>query len=106
MTIKQLIALACAAAPVTSLLAPRSATVKTCVEINQCVGRTQQFFTMSFLGDDAPVLAPSGGDEAALPRHRARAASMAWRSTRRLLDGVAVPVPHRSTQRGHVIVEK
>jgi hypothetical protein len=38
MAITQLIALACAAAPVTSLVAPRSATVKTCVEINQCVG--------------------------------------------------------------------
>ena len=37
------------------------------VEINQCVG----------------ALAPSSGDEPALQRHRARAASMAWRSTRR-----------------------
>tara|TARA_B100000683_G_scaffold226592_1_gene225627 strand:+ start:516 stop:758 length:243 start_codon:yes stop_codon:yes gene_type:complete len=38
MSMKQIFALACAAAPVTSLVAPRSATVKTCVEINQCVG--------------------------------------------------------------------
>jgi hypothetical protein len=30
----------------------------TCVEINQCVG-CRQFFTKSFLGDDAAVLAPS-----------------------------------------------
>jgi hypothetical protein len=35
------------------------------------------------LGDDAAVLAPSSGEEPALPRHRASAASMAWRSTRR-----------------------
>ena len=82
MSMKQIFALACAAAPVTSLVAPRSATVKTCVEINQCVGCTRQFVTKSCLGDDAPVLAPSGGDEAALPRHRARAASMASRTTR------------------------
>ena len=34
-------------------------------------------------GDDAAVLAPSSGDEPASPRHRAGAASMAWRSTRR-----------------------
>jgi hypothetical protein len=30
----------------------------TCVEINQCVGCTRQFFTKSFLGDDAAALAP------------------------------------------------
>ena len=29
----------------------------TCVEINQCVGCTRQFFTKSFLGDDVAVLA-------------------------------------------------
>ena len=29
--------------------------VWTCVEINQCVGRTRQFFTKSFLGDDTAV---------------------------------------------------
>ena len=29
--------------------------VTTCVEINQCVGCTRQFFTKSFLGDDADV---------------------------------------------------
>ena len=33
--------------------------VGTCVEINQCVGCTRQFFTKSFLGDDAAVLARS-----------------------------------------------
>ena len=31
-------------------------TVTLCVEINQCVGCTRQFFTKSFLGDDAAVL--------------------------------------------------
>ena len=54
-----------------------------CVEINQCVGCTRQFFTKSFLGDDATVLAPSGGEGPASPRHRASVASMAWRTTRR-----------------------
>ena len=57
--------------------------VEACVEINQCVGCTRQFFTKSFLGDDAAVLAPSSGEEPASPRHRAGVASMAWRSTRR-----------------------
>ena len=57
--------------------------VSACVEINQCVGGTRQFFTESFLGDDAAVLAPSSGEEPAPPRHRAGVASMAWRSTRR-----------------------
>ena len=75
MTIKQILALAlalaCAAAPVAALMAPRSSPVKTCVEINQCVGCTRQFFTKSSLGDDAAVLAPSSGDEPASPRHRA-----------------------------------
>ena len=54
-----------------------------CVEINQCVGCTRQFFTKSFLGDDAAVLARSSGEEPASPRHRAGVASMAWRTTRR-----------------------
>ena len=53
-----------------------------CVEINQCVGCTRQFFTKSFLGDDAAVRARSSGEEPASPRHRAGVASMAWRSTR------------------------
>ena len=53
------------------------------VEINQCVGCTRQYFTKSFLGDDAAVLTPSSGEELASPRHRAGGASMAWRSTRR-----------------------
>jgi hypothetical protein len=53
-----------------------------CVEINQCVGCTRQFFTKSFLGDDVAVLAPSSGEEPASPRHRAGVASMAWRTTR------------------------
>ena len=30
-----------------------------CVEINQCVGCTRQFFTKSFLDDDAAVQTPS-----------------------------------------------
>ena len=57
--------------------------VGTCVEINQCDGCTRQFFTKSFLGDDAAVLARSSGEEPASPRHRAGVASMAWRTTRR-----------------------
>ena len=52
-----------------------------CVEINQCVGCTRQFFTKSFLGDDAAVMARSSGEEPASPRHRAGVASMAWRTT-------------------------
>ena len=52
-------------------------TVVDCVEINQCVGCTRQFFTKSFLGDDAAVLARSSGEEPASPRHRAGVASMA-----------------------------
>ena len=59
----------------------RVASAGTCVEINQCVGCTQQFFTKSFLGDDAAVPAPSGGEEPAPSRYRAGAASMAWRVT-------------------------
>ena len=53
-----------------------------CVEINQCVGCTRQFFTKSFLGDDAADLARSSGEEPASPRHRAGVASMTWRTTR------------------------
>ena len=59
------------------------ADVVDCVEINQCVGCIRQFFTKSFLGDGAAVLAPSRKEEPASPRHRAGVASMAWRSTRR-----------------------
>jgi hypothetical protein len=40
-----------------------------CVEINQCVGCIRQFFTKSFLGDDAADLARSSGEEPASPRH-------------------------------------
>ena len=57
--------------------------VHNCVEINQCVGCTRQFFTKSFLGDDEAVVVPSSSDEPASPRHRAGVASMAWRTTRR-----------------------
>ena len=50
---------------------------------NQPVRRVyRQFFTKSFIGNDAVVLAPSSGEEAASPRHRAGVASMAWRTTR------------------------
>ena len=49
---------------------------------NQPVRRVQ-FFTKSFLGDDAAVLGPLGGEEPALLRHPAGVASMAWRTTRR-----------------------
>jgi hypothetical protein len=55
----------------------------TCVEINQCDGCTRQFFTKSFLGDDAAVLALSSGEKPASPRHRAGVASMASRTTQR-----------------------
>ena len=47
-----------------------AAAADACVEINQRVGCTRQFFTKSFLGDDVAAL-------------RAGVASMAWRSTRR-----------------------
>ena len=43
---------------------------------------TRQFFTKSFLGNDAAVLVRSSGEEPASPRHRAGVASMAWRTTR------------------------
>ena len=45
--------------------------LRTCVEINQCDGCTRQFFSKSFLGDGAAVLARSSGEEPAAPRHRA-----------------------------------
>ena len=54
-----------------------AAAADACVEINQRVGCTRQFFTKSFLGDDAAVLARSSGEEPASPRHRADIASMA-----------------------------
>ena len=60
-----------------------STLVHACVEINQCVGSTRQFFTKSFLDDGAAVLAPSSGEDSTPPRRRAGVASMAWRSTRR-----------------------
>ena len=41
-----------------------------CVEINQCVGCTRQYFTKSFLGDDATALARSSGEEPASSRRR------------------------------------
>ena len=56
--------------------------VADCVEINQCVGCTRQFFTKLFLGDGAAILARSSGEEPAPPRHRAGVASMAWKTTR------------------------
>ena len=60
-----------------------------CVEINQCVGCT-------FLGDDAAVPAPSGGEEPAPSRYRAGAASMASRSMRRFsMDAVTFRFPCR-----------
>ena len=43
---------------------------------------TRQFFTKSFLGDGAAVLARLSGEPAS-PRHRAGVASMAWRTTLR-----------------------
>ena len=56
--------------------------VRSCVEFKQCVGCIRQFFTKSFLGDDAAVLARSSSEEPASPRHRAGIASMAWSTTR------------------------
>ena len=50
-----------------------SAGARICVEINRVsVGCTRQFFTKSFLGDDAAVLAPSSGEEPGSPHHRSR----------------------------------
>ena len=46
------------------------------------VSGARQFFTKSFLGNDAAVLASSSGEEPASSRHRAGVASMAWRTTR------------------------
>ena len=59
------------------------ALVADCVEINQCVGCTRQFFTKSLLSDGTAVLAQSSGEEPAPPRHRAGVASVAWRTRRR-----------------------
>jgi hypothetical protein len=54
----------------------------TCVG-NQPVCRVhRQFFTKSFLGDDAAVLARSSGEESTPPRRRAGVASMAWSTMR------------------------
>ena len=44
--------------------------VADCVEINQCAGCTRQFFTKSFLSDDAAALARSSGEDPAVDRHR------------------------------------
>ena len=46
-------------------------------------GAPRQFFTKSFLGDGAALLARSSAEERAPPRYRAGVASMAWRTTRR-----------------------
>ena len=51
------------------------------MKINQCVGCTRQFFTKSFLGDDAAVLARSSGEER--HRHAIEQASRRWRGGRR-----------------------
>ena len=55
--------------------------VHACVEINRCVGCTRQFFTKSFLGDDATVLAESRRERPTRPRRRAGVASTACRVT-------------------------
>ena len=54
--------------------------VSGCVEINQCVAPDNS--SLTFLGDDAAVLARSSGEEPVPPRYRAGVASMAWRTTR------------------------
>ena len=80
--------------------------VKSCVEINQCVGCTRHFFTKSFLGDDAAVLARSSATST--PRHRAGVASMAWRSARRFSTNVPkilISTQVKSKQRGLCRVE-
>ena len=53
--------------------------VRDCVEINQCVGCTRQFFTKSFLGDDAADLAPSSSPMP-IDAIGAGIMKMAWRS--------------------------
>ena len=63
-------------------VAKRYEAATTCVEINQCAGCTRQFFTKSFLGDGAAVLAWSSGEEPTSPRRREGVASMAWSTTR------------------------
>ena len=68
--------------------------VPACVEINQCDGCTK-----SFLGDDAPVLALSSGEEPASPRHRAGVASMAWRTFDFHAARRGAPVPLHQLQR-------
>ena len=50
------------------------------MEVNQCAGCTQQFFTKSFLGDDAAVLVRSRGAE---PGHAIEQAPRRWRGGRR-----------------------
>ena len=70
------------AAYVRLVVATGGGVVTRCVEINQCVGCTRQFFTKSFLGDDAALLAESRRERPTRPRRRAGAASMAWRSRR------------------------
>ena len=61
--------------------AARALGVVNCVEINQCVGCTRQFFTKSFLGDDAAVLARSS---------ERRGTGIATPSSRRRVDGLEV----------------
>ena len=52
----------------------KMAKVSGCVEINQCV---RQFFTKSFLGDDAALMTESSRVRPAPPRHGGGVASMA-----------------------------
>ena len=68
--------------------------VLVCVEINQCVGCT-------FLGDDAAVPAPSGGEEPAPSRYRAGAASMETR--REILISTQVHTQQRGTRKGQAV---
>ena len=110
--------------------AARSLGVVNCVEINQCVGCTRQFFTKIFF---SATTRPTWLGRAARKRHRhaiilistqvvnqknvlwdhlscrdlcgnqiygAFVASTFTPSTRHLLDGVAMPVPRRSTEPG------
>jgi hypothetical protein len=51
--------------------------MNTCAQINQRVGCTRQFFTKSFLGDDAALLAGTSGNRP--QRHAIELASRRWR---------------------------
>ena len=67
------------------LLSVRSCGAMSCAQINQCVGRTRQFFTKSFLGDEVAGLARRH-------RHAIEQTSRRWRGGRRDDTGRAVKI--------------